>query len=254
MKTLHGSVVAAVTARITTYATTTYATTTFDPREPSRAPRVLNFTVLAFVAIFSLAAAAYPGGTHFDHASVGHDLWLNTMCDVTRGVALDGLPNALGCTLASIAMIVLAAGLGVTFALLPRLFGTRRRTALAVRALGTVSALGAVAVVLLPSDRLGSTLHGVAIVCAGIPGLAASLLALVAVLHERSSARAVTVLGGLALCVAAADFALYVSELVSGGVSQMAVSILERLATALLLGWMLAVARETAAIQRPRRG
>ena len=237
-----------MTARITMPATTTE-----NPREPSRAPRVLTFTVLAFVAIFSLAAAAYPGGTHFDHASVGHDFWLNTMCDVTRSFALDGRPNSLGSTLASLAMIVLAAGLGVTFALLPRLFGARRRTARAVRALGTVSALGAVAVVLLPSDRFGS-LHGLAIVCAGIPGLAASLLALVAVLRERRSARAVTVLGGLALGVAAVDFALYVSELASGGASQMAVSVLERLATALLLAWMLAIARETAAIQRPPRG
>jgi hypothetical protein len=227
-------------------------TNTNDHHEPSRAPSVLAFTVLAFIAIFSLAAAAYPGGTHFDHASVGHDFWLNTMCDVTRGVALDGRPNGLGRTLASIAMIVLAAGLGVTFALLPRLFRARRRTALAVRALGTVSALGAVAVVLLPSDRFGSPLHGVAIVCAGIPGLAASLLALVAVLRERTSARAVIVLGGLALLVAAVDFALYVSELVTGGASQVAVSVLERVATALLLAWMLAIAREATRIGRLR--
>ncbi len=202
---------------------------------------LLALTVLAFIAIFSLAAAAYPGGTHFDHASVGHDLWLNTMCDVTRSVALDGRPNGLGCMLASIAMIVLAAGLGVTFALLPRLFVARARMAAAVRALGTISALGAVAVVLLPSDRFGSV-HGVAIVCAGIPGLAAALLALVAVLRERTSARAVIALGGLALGVAAVDFALYVAELVSGSASQASVSVLERIATALLLAWMLAIA------------
>ena len=224
-----------------------------DPREPSRAPSVLTFTVLAFVAIFSLAAAAYPGGTHFDHASVGHDFWLNTMCDVTRTVALDGRPNKLGSTLASIAMIALAAGLGVTFTLLPRLFLARERMSSAVRALGTVSALGAVAVVLLPSDRF-SSLHGVAIVCAGIPGLAASLLALVAVLRERRTARAVIALGGLALGVAAVDFALYVRELATGGASQVAVSVLERLATALLLAWMLAIAREVATIRRLRRG
>ena len=203
---------------------------------------LLALTVLAFIAIFSLAAAAYPGGTHFDHASIGHDLWLNTMCDVTRSVALDGRPNGLGCMLASIAMIVLAAGLGVTFALLPRLFVARARMAAAVRALGTISALGAVAVVLLPSDRFGSV-HGVAIVCAGIPGLAAALLALVAVLRERTSARAVIALGGLALGVAAVDFALYVAELVSGSASQASVSVLERIATALLLAWMLAIAR-----------
>ena len=164
------------------------------------------------------------------------------MCDVTRSVALDGRPNGLGCTLASLAMIVLAAGLGMTFALLPTLFVARSRMATPVRALGTVSALGAVAVVLLPSDRFGS-LHGVAIVCAGIPGLAASLLALVALLRERRSARAVIALGGLALGVAAVDFVLYVDELLSGSASQVAVAVLERIATALLLAWMLAIAR-----------
>ena len=203
---------------------------------------LLALTVLAFIAIFSLAAAAYPGGPHFDHAAVGHDLWLNTMCDVTRSTALDGRPNGLGCMLASIAMIVLAAGLGVTFALLPRLFVARARMAAAVRALGTISSVGAVAVVLLPSDRFGS-LHGVAIICAAVPGLAAALLALVAVLRERTSARAVIALGSLALGVAAVDFALYVAELVSGSASQAAVSVLERIATVLLLAWMLAIAR-----------
>jgi hypothetical protein len=224
-----------------------------DDHEPSRAPSVLTLSVVAFVAIFSAAAWAYPGGTHFDHAAVGHDFWLNTMCDVTRTVALDGRPNTLGCRLASIAMLVLAAGLGVTFTVLPRLFLTRVRMATAVRALGAVSALGAVAVVLLPSDRFGS-LHGVAIVGAGIPGLAASLLALVAVVRERRSARAVIALGALALFVSAVDFALYVGELASGGASQVAVSVLERVATALLLAWMLAIAREAATIRRLRRG
>jgi hypothetical protein len=40
------------------------------------------------------------------------------------------------------------------------------------------------------------------------------------------------------------DFGLYVAELLSGGASQLSVSVLERVSTALLLAWMLAVARE----------
>jgi hypothetical protein len=48
-------------------------------------------------------------------------------------------------------------------------------------------------------------------------------------------ARAVVAFGGLALAVATVDFGLYVTELVSGGPSQLAVAVLERIATALLL-------------------
>jgi hypothetical protein len=205
----------------------------------------LTSAVVLFVALFYAAACAYPGGTHFDHASVGHDLWRNTLCDVTRTTALDGRPNETGRTLARIAMFVLAGGLGIFFALVPRLFRGRARTAAVVRALGALASLGAVAVVLLPSDRFGS-MHGVAVVSAGIPGLAASLLSLYSVARERTPARAVVAFGGLALAVATVDFGLYVSELVSGGPSQLAVAVLERIATALLLAWMLAVAYEAA--------
>jgi hypothetical protein len=207
------------------------------------APAALVGSVVGFVVLFVAAANAYPGGTHFDHASIGHDFWRNTMCDVTRTVAIGGRPNTTGCTLARAAMLILAGGLGVLFGLLPRLFRARERAGSLVRALGMVAALGAVAVVLLPSDRFGY-MHGVAIVCAGIPGLTASLVSLHAVRRERSSARAVVILGGLALGVAAVDFGLYVSELLSGGASQVSVAVLERVATALVLLWMLAIARE----------
>jgi hypothetical protein len=214
-------------------------------RDTTRAPFALASSVVAFVVLFYAAACAYPGGTHFDHASIGHDLWRNTLCDVTRTVALDGQPNATACTLARAAMIVLAAGLGTFFMLVPRLFPARRRAAVVVRVLGALAALGAVGVVALSSDRF-PTLHGVAVVSAGIPGLVASLVSLHAVVRERTSARAVILFGALALGVATVDFALYVSELLTGGGSQLAVSVLERIATALLLAWMLAVAHEAA--------
>ena len=51
------------------------------------------------------------------------------------------------------------------------------------------------------------------------------------------------------MSVAAVDFALYVIEFTSQGSAQVAVPVLERLSTILLLAWMLAVAR---AVQRLR--
>jgi hypothetical protein len=221
------------------------------PTSRAAAPLALAASVVAFVVLFYAAARAYPGGTHFDHASIGHDLWRNTLCDVTRTVALDGSPNGAACTLARAAMIALAGGLGVFFMVLPRLFRARARAAALVRVLGSLAAVGAIAVVLLPGDRFGAW-HGVAVVSAGLPGLAASLVALHAVARERTSARAVLLFGALALGVAALDFVLYVSELLSGGASQLAVSVLERIATALLLAWMLAVAHEVSRSAEPR--
>src|SRR3954471_798809 len=88
--------------------------------------------VPAFVILFFAAANAYPGGTHFDHASVGHDFWRNTLCDVARTVAIDGTPNACACALARVAMTLLALGIGVLFVALPRLFPSRTRLGLAV--------------------------------------------------------------------------------------------------------------------------
>jgi hypothetical protein len=195
----------------------------------------------SFSVLFYGAARAYPGGSYFDRAAVGNDFWRNTMCDVARGVALDGQPNPLGSLLARLAMIILALGLGVFFTLLPRLFPDRARLGGAVRTLGWSAVPGAIAVVLLPTDRF-SAVHGLAIVAAGIPGIGATLLAVFGLLRGRGAPRFVAALGLLATLSAAAGFGLYVRELVFGGPAQVAVAVLERVATVLLVAWMLAVA------------
>jgi len=198
--------------------------------------------VFGFVVLFVAAGSAYPGGTHFDHGSVGHDFWRNTLCDVARTVAIDGAPNTCGCTLARVAMTILALGLGVLFMALPRLFPSRARLGSAVRALGAATVPFAIAVVLLPTDRFGK-LHGVAIVVAGPLGLGAVILALKGLFADARAPRLVVGLGVVTMSVAAVDFGLYVAELLSGGPAQLAVPVLERVATILLLAWMVVVAR-----------
>ena len=199
-------------------------------------------TVVAFVVLFAFAADAYAGGTHFDHSAIGHDFWRNNLCDVARTVAINGLPNACACWLARVAMITLAVGLGVMFFALPRLFPSRPRLGLLVRVLGVATVPCAIAVVLLPTDRF-SHLHGLSIVLAGTLGLGTVILALVGLFADARAPRYVVSLGVLAMSVAAVDFALYVIEFTSQGPAQVAVPVLERLSTILLLAWMLAVAR-----------
>jgi len=192
--------------------------------------------------LFVLAARAYPGGTHFDRLRAGHDFWRNTLCDVARSTALGGARNEVGAAFARTAMTIMALGIGGLFWLLPERFPSSARLGVAVRALGCLSVPGALAVVFLPTDRF-SALHGIAIVIAGLPALAAALIAAIGLLRERVRARFVTMVGILALGVAAADFGLYVHELVFGGPPRVAVSVLERIATLLVVLWMIVVAR-----------
>jgi hypothetical protein len=198
--------------------------------------------IVGFVALFVAAARAYPGGTHFDRRAAGHDFWRNTLCDVARTVALDGRANQSACELARAAMIILALGIGALFLSLPRLFASHPSLGVRVRALGALTVPAAIAVVLLPTDRFGQ-LHGLAIVAAGALGLSATFAALRGLLLAPRAPRLVVGLGVLTLAVAGVDFALYVRELVSGGGAQLAVAVLERLATILLLLWMFTVAR-----------
>ncbi len=191
------------------------------------------------LALFVVAAWLYPGGNHFNHHALGHDFWRNAICDVARATAVGGLPNQ-GATFARASMTIMAVGIGALYWLLPERFPSRARAAVLVRGLGALSVPGAIAVVLLPSDRY-SSLHGVAIVIAGVPGLTAGLIATAALVRTRLEV--VTMLAVATFVVAGADFAIYVDELVTGGGPRLAVTVLERLAALLLLGLMVASSR-----------
>lgn len=209
---------------------------------------------LASLVIFALAAWAYPGGNHFDHAAKAHDFWRNSLCDVARGTAIGGASNRVGSLLARVAMSTMALGLGGLFWLLPHHFDPRPRVRLGiatwVRALGLVSVPGAIAVTFMPTDRFG-VLHGVAIILAGVPGLGAAVLAMIALLRSPRLRRSAMAVVGLATLLAAAlDFGLYVHELATHGGPRLAVPVLERVAALLLALWMVLIARQTLASVR----
>jgi len=200
----------------------------------------LAYVVLACavssLALFTIAASVYPGGNHFDHSAPGHDFWRNALCDVARSTAVGGASNVLGATFARAAMAIMALGIGAMFWLLSQRLSSTARLATGVRVLGTVTVPGALSVVLLPSDRF-SCLHGVAVVAAGFPGLGAALLATVGLVREKSS-RIVTTVAIATLAVAAVDFSIYVDELITRGPPRLLVPVLERIATILLVVWM----------------
>lgn len=208
----------------------------------------LHRTVRGFIALgallslflFGIAAAAYPGGSHFDHHAAGHDFFRNSLCDVARSTAVGGAANDVGAAFARLSMTIMALGIGALFWSLPERFPSRTRLGALVRVLGLVATPAAIVVVFLPTDRF-SSVHGIAIVVAGVPGLCAGVLAVAGLVRERANTLLV-VLGASTLVVAIGAFVLYVHELVAGGPPRVAVPTLEHVAALLLLAWMLAVA------------
>ena len=206
------------------------------------ASTAVRAAIVAFAALIVLAMRVYPGGTAWDRTTRGHDFWLNYLCDLARGVALDGEPNPLGSALARSAIVILALGLVPFFLSLPTLFPARARLGFAIRLLGSVGAVGAVAVGLLPNDRYGDV-HVYAILTGGVPGLAAAALAVVGLVRAGPSLRLAAVSGCAMFAVSAVDLGLYLGHQVAASPAPMALAVLERCALLLVLAWMHLVAR-----------
>lgn len=214
----------------------------FSSRIRAALARFVVVAALGSGLLFTIAASSYPGGSHFDHHALGHDFWRNSLCDVARSTAVGGAPNVVGAFFARVAMALMAFGVGAMLWLVPAHFPSSPRLGRAVRALTLFTVPALLVVVALPTDRFGDW-HGIVITMAGLPGLTAGWLATAGLVRERSGLRLVTLLSVATLVVAAADFAIYVDEVIRGGPPRLAVPVLERIAGLLLVAWMIAIAR-----------
>src|SRR5580698_2310832 len=205
-------------------------------------------SVVGFSALQARAMHLYPGGTWWDRAAVGHRFWENYVCDLEWEVALGGLPNHLGARAARTGVLVLVAGLVPFWLAVPALFAGRGRIGTAVRALGLTSVAGLFAVAWMPSDQVGA-LHGVAVITAAVPGIAATGLAVTGLLGGEPRPRVAGWTGAMLLGFGAADLALYVSHLVRHVEGTPLVVVLEKVAVLLLLAWMLEVGARIPALQ-----
>jgi hypothetical protein len=201
------------------------------------ASNAIAASVAAFALLIGLAMRAYPGGTEWDPTARGHHFWLNYICDLARRTALDGASNAAGARLAQVALLVLGVGALLHWWSSPFLFRERSRLGTVVRALGSFSVVGIVAVALLPADRF-PTLHPFMMALSGGPGLVASACAAVGLASKERLAFAVGVAG---MIISALDLALYAGQL-AGHDAGPVVAILERLALLVGLAWMCVVA------------
>ena len=72
--------------------------------------------IAGFLTAGAVAAFSYPGGTHWDHTSIGPS-WTTFFCDLLRPVSLNGGDNHVGARAAQFALLLLALGLGPFFTL-----------------------------------------------------------------------------------------------------------------------------------------
>ena len=211
--------------------------------------------VAAFACLEAAAMRLYPGGTWWDSTTQGHRFWENFLCDLEWRVALNKTPNPLGSRLAMAAMMVLVAGLGAFWFGLPRVFEARApRGSYAVRWLGITSAVGALAVVLMPSDRFGA-LHGVTVLTAGVPGILAAALAVRVLAVGERRPRLAAWTGASMLAFGFVDFALYAWHFLTHTEGTTLGPALQKVALILLLAWMVLVALRVGAVggTRPQR-
>ena len=187
---------------------------------------VVGASVLGFVVLEALAIAHYPGGTWLDRHHPGHHFTHNFLCDLLLDPALNGVPSPTSAALATAGMLCMAPGLAAFFALMGRRL---------ITALGLCAAVGLSAVTLLPSDEW-PRLHGVMVVLAGPPGLLAAVLAVAG-----DPRRLTRLLGAATLLAGGLNLLLYVRTRFLGAALGPEVPTVQRLATVLLLAWMLAV-------------
>lgn len=193
---------------------------------------------------FAIGAAmgAYPGGTHLDPNQLGYDFWNNFWCDALRNPALNGLPNARGARMASIAMWVLSAGLlpfwGMAAELVvPLTVASKSVTRDVIRWLGNCAMLGMMGVTLLPSNQF-PFLHGLLVTTAGPMGILAAALA---VLKGRSSPRVPRIawpLGALALLSALGNLVQYGRQFWLSAAPWPLLPALQKFATFFFLSWV----------------
>jgi hypothetical protein len=202
--------------------------------------------------LLGLAMALYPGGTWCDRAVHGHAFWGNFLCDLAWDVSLGGDSNPVGSVVAKGAMICLALAVALFFLLVPALFereAPRRRTARAVRALGSVAVVGMIGVAVLPSSEVGD-LHGALVFASAAPALLAALVTVFALFRGEPRPRVAAVLGSLALAASMLDLAMYGWHFAHRADCAPLLPAVQKLALGFLLGWMLVVSTKILALSR----
>lgn len=163
-----------------------------------RLPILTQASVVAFGALYFVAARMYPGGTRIDHLTIGFSFRDNYWCDLLDERAYCGARNA-GAPVALAGMLVLCLGLGALWWAAPTRFvpGARRRR-------GLVRGAGLVSCALIPF--LGTRHHDLTINLAGLFAIIAFVTTMLALARATRLLRALAL---LALLLAVGTWAVW---------------------------------------------
>ncbi len=206
-----------------------------------RAALATLLCLLGFAGFWAGAMALYPGGTFLDRSQSGQSFFGNFFCDLTQPVSLSGVANPVGSRLAQCGMLFFAGALLGLFWVVPHHFAPDARTRPWVLRLGTLAVLTFVAVPLTPSERFGN-LHATLALVAGGFGILAALVAVWALFASHGRARALGMLGAVALVVVAFDAVIFVQHLGQSAPPPLLVPAAQKVAALLVSAWIAAVA------------
>ena len=205
------------------------------------AARIAAALVLATVACLAAAAVAYPGGSWADARATHFALAENYWCDLMRVRAVNGAANDTARAFARCAFLSLGAGLAAFWPAVVTLV-RGQRTRHACRVAGVASSLGVMALAVVPFDR-APVLHAIVTLTAGGFGSVALAAAVVGSWRAGRLRGAPRVGATLMVAAVLANIVVYVDcSFVRPGPSA-ALPVVQKLATLLLVAWLLATAR-----------
>lgn len=203
--------------------------------------------LVLFGVLICLSMSAYPGGTWEEPGAIGHSQVRNFLCDLTRPLALNGTPNEAGSRYAELGLLAYALALIPFFLVMPAVFPDRPRLGKLARLAGVLAGLGGVGIVLVPSYRYGPNLHGVAVLLTAVPGLTAAVSATAGVFTTHSSIRLIRAAALGTLISTGVAVVMFAVQLARGLETTPGLPVLEKLALACSVAWMLLTALQRAA-------
>ncbi len=205
-----------------------------------RAAAVAQVLLLAaFFALMGTAMAHYPGGTWEEPGAIGHRIVWNYFCDLMRPVALNGTPNPVGAALAPLGLLALALALVPFFLTAPTCFPERPRLGRFVRVAGVVCGVGGALSVAVPSHRFGALAHGLALLLAAVPALAAGVASALGVWTARPPSAGLRASSAGTLALTAACAAIFARQLALRAETTPGLALLQKLAVLCLAAWLL---------------
>ncbi|MFT4830504.1 MAG: hypothetical protein ACI815_000138 [Psychroserpens sp.] len=158
--------------------------------------------MLLFIFFYFKSAFNYPGGSHFSQAEDGYSFLNNYLCDLLDTTSLNGAPNPSK-SLARFALFSLCSCLSVLWYYLPKLF-KNKGVHLSIIRLAGISAM-------MITLFLSSTSHDLVIYVAGLIGLLAMVITIVALF--RDGYQELFALGIFCLAIFLLNFYIYESGL-----------------------------------------